>query len=164
MVELKIGALHVWLRASILSFSCLTSLHCVVLCNRVWQAKISLTNSVFCNKTLHYPDIVGKNLVCLLFILLGKAFSLGNKPQRKTSAGFSWWQGLVVALGRISDQRFSGWITQSWWWRLARGEGLWREDDPFRVVASHANSVPLVCHAKWKCSNSLVKTCHAAAY
>ena len=47
MVEPKIGALHVWLRASILSFSCPTSLHCVMLCNRVWHADISLTNTVF---------------------------------------------------------------------------------------------------------------------
>lgn len=69
MVEPKIGALHVWLRASILSFSCLTSLHCVMLCNRMWHAEISLTNTVF-SETGLLPWCSGQELdvYCLVFL------------------------------------------------------------------------------------------------
>lgn len=47
MVELKISALHVWFRASILLFGCLTFLQCVMLCNHMWYTEISLTVPVF---------------------------------------------------------------------------------------------------------------------
>lgn len=47
MVELKIGALHVWFRASILLSSCLTILLCVMLCNHMWHTETSLTIPVF---------------------------------------------------------------------------------------------------------------------
>lgn len=108
MVELKIGALHVWLRASILSFSCLTSLHWVVLCNRVWQAKISLTNTVFSVTRLCIALIQWAwtwYVYCLLFLerLSPLEASLRGKLLLSFPAGKGWWWHLVESLIRDSQ-------------------------------------------------------------
>ena len=105
------------------------------------------------------PDAVDKNLVCLLFTVLGKASFVGSHPLRKISASLSWWEGLVVALGEISVQRLSREEIHSLWQRLVQGGGLWREREggPCRAVVSRANPVPPACLAKWKCSSSLPK-------
>lgn len=136
------------------------SRHCTALCCAIAcdMPKSALPTQYFLKQDA-CPDAVGKNLVCLLFTVLGKASSIGSQPQTKISASLSWWEGPVAALGEMSVQRLSGEEIHSHCQMLAQEGGLWREREggPCRVVVSCANPVPPACLAKWKCSSSLPK-------
>lgn len=120
------------------------SRHCTALCCAIAcdMPKSALPTQYFLKQD-PCPDAVGKNLVCVLFTVLGKASSTGNHPLRKNSASLSWWEGPVVALGEISVQRLLGEEIHSPWKRLAQEGSPWRE----RVVpAERSWAVEIQCH------------------
>lgn len=154
MVEPKIGALHVWLRASILSFSCLTSLHWVMLCNHVWHTKISLTNAVY--SETGFWTWCSRQEFCVFTVYCSWKGFICWKP----SSEESFCQLILMRragggiLFKDSQGKKSRALGKGWY---REGVCEEREGGPCRAVVSHANPVPPACLAKWKCSSSLPK-------
>lgn len=141
------------------------SRHCTALCCAIAcdMPKSALPTQYFLKQDA-CPDAVGKNLVCLLFTVLGKASSIGSQPRRKISASLSWWEGPVAALGEMSVQRLSGEEIHSPWQMLAQEGGLWRErgwslQSGRELCKSSATSLP----CKMKMFQLPAKKCHVAA-